>query len=81
MIPIKTIEELISKHSILEKELSEGSIDKKIFAEKSKEYADLNEIIQDAKKYISYEKEKLEIQKILEDKNSDKELKKWRNQS
>ena len=38
MIPAKTIEELIEKHSILEKELSSGSIDKKIFAEKSKEY-------------------------------------------
>ena len=30
MIPAKTIEELIEKHSILEKELSSGSIDKKL---------------------------------------------------
>jgi peptide chain release factor 1 len=74
MIPLKTVEELISKHSFLEKDLSSGEIDKKLFAEKSKEYADLNEIIQDAKKYISYEKNKLEIQKILDDKNSDTEL-------
>ena len=74
MIPLKTVEELISKHSVLEKDLSLGKIDKKIFAEKSKEYADLNEIIQDAKKYISYEKDRLEIQKILDDKNSDTEL-------
>ena len=74
MIPLKTVEELISKHSVLEKDLSSGKIDKKIFAEKSKEYAELNEIIQDAKKYISYEKDKSEIQKILEDKNSDTEL-------
>ena len=29
MIPTKTIEELIEKHSILEKELSSGEIDKK----------------------------------------------------
>ena len=29
MIPQKTIEELINKHSILEKDLSSGSIDKK----------------------------------------------------
>ena len=34
MIPKKTIEELIIKHSTLEKELSTGEIDKKIFAEK-----------------------------------------------
>ena len=74
MIPLKTIEELIKKHSLLEKDLSSGKIDKKLFAEKSKEYSDLNEIIQNAKKYISYEKDKLEIQKILNDKNSDLEL-------
>ncbi len=74
MIPLKTIEDLIKKHSLLEKDLSLGKIDKKFFAEKSKEYADLNEIIQDAKKYFSYEKEKSEIQKILDDKNSDTEL-------
>ena len=66
MIPLKTVEELINKHSVLEKDLSSGKIDKKLFAEKSKEYADINEIILDAKKYISYEKDRLEIQKILE---------------
>ena len=74
MIPHKTIEDLIRKHSLLEKDLSSGKIDKKLFAEKSKEYADLNEIIQDAKKYISYEKDKLELQKILDDKGVDSEL-------
>ena len=45
MIPLKTINDLINKHSLLEKELSTGEIDKNSFAEKSKEYADLNEII------------------------------------
>ncbi len=76
MIPHKTIEELIDKHSILEKDLSSGKIDKKKFAEKSKEYSDLNEIIEDAKKYITFDKDKLELEKILEDQNSDFELKK-----
>ena len=74
MIPNKTIEDLIYKHSLLEKDLSSCKIDKKLFAEKSKEYSDLNEIIKNAKKYISFEKNKIEIQKILEDKNSDEEL-------
>ncbi len=74
MIPQKTIEEMINKHSTLEKDLSSGKIDKKLFAEKSKEYADLNEIIEDAKKYISFEKDKMELEKILMDQNSDKEL-------
>ena len=74
MIPQKTIEELIEKHSILEKDLSSGKIDKKLFAEKSKEYSDLNEIIDDAKKYISFEKDKTELEKIKNDQNSDEEL-------
>ena len=67
MIPVKTIEELILKHSSLEKELSSGEIEKKLFAEKSKEYSDLNEIIENAKKYISFETEKEELIKILND--------------
>ena len=74
MIPRKTIEELISKHALLEKDLSSVKIDKKLFAEKSKEYSELNEIIIDAKKYLSFEKTKIELEKILEEKNSDKEF-------
>ena len=76
MIPQKKIEEIINKHSNLEKDLSSGKIDKKLFAEKSKEYSDLNEIIDNAKNYISYEKDKSELEKILVDKNGDEELKK-----
>ena len=76
MIPQKKIEEIIIKHSNLEKDLSTGKIEKKLFAEKSKEYSDLNEIIDSAKSYISYEKDKLELDKILEDKNADEELRK-----
>ncbi len=74
MIPKKTIEDLINKHSVLEKDLSSGKIDKKLFAEKSKEYADLNEIVENAKKYISFEKDKIELEKLLEDQSSDNEL-------
>ena len=75
MIPKKTIEELILKHSTLEKDLSSGDLDKKLFAEKSKEYSDVNEIIGNAKKYISFENEKKELEKILEDSAGDEELK------
>ena len=75
MIPLKTIEELISKHTLLEKELSSGETDKKQFADKSKEYSDLNEIIEDAKKYYGYENEKKELEKILEDDDNDGEFK------
>ena len=76
MIPQKTIEELINKHLNLEKDLSTGEIDKKKFAEKSKEYSDINEIIEEAKKYLSFEKDKIELEKILNDQSSDEELKK-----
>jgi len=75
MIPLKTIEELISKHSLLEKELSTGELDKKLFAEKSKEYSDLNEVISDVKKYSSFEKEKKDLDKIIGDPESDNEIK------
>ena len=64
MIPQKTIEELINKHKILEKDLASGKIDKKIFAEKSKDYADLNEIVENAIEYINFEKEKFELEKF-----------------
>ena len=76
MIPQKTIQDLLDKHSILEKDLSKGDIDKKKFAEKSKEYSDLNEIVENAKSYISFDKDKTELEKILLDHNSDDELKK-----
>ena len=76
MIPQKTIQDLLNKHSVLEKDLSKEDIDKKNFAEKSKEYSDLNEIIEDAKNYMSFDKNKSELEKILLDQNSDDELKK-----
>ena len=74
MIPKKNIDDLISKHSNLEKELSLGDLDKKSFAEKSKEYADLNEIINDAKIYISFENEKIDLEKMINDKENDNEI-------
>ena len=76
MIPKKTIEDLIKKHIALEKDLSSVEIDKKLFAEKSKEYSDLNEIIGIAKNYISFDKNISELKKILDDINTDDELKK-----
>ena len=75
MVPIKKVEDLINKHSNLEKELSSGNVDKKLFAEKSKEYSNLNEIIKEAKDYISFEKNKNDLEKIINDSSSDKEIK------
>tara|TARA_A100001015_G_scaffold218678_1_gene245826 strand:+ start:1321 stop:2394 length:1074 start_codon:yes stop_codon:yes gene_type:complete len=75
MLPLKTIEDLIKKHTSLEKELSSGEVEKKLFAEKSKEYSELNDIIENAKKFISYEKDKLDLEKIIEDPKSDEDFK------
>ena len=75
MVPIKKITDLISKHAFLETELSSGQVDKKLFAEKSKEYSDLNEIIQEAKAYESFEKNKIELEKIINDTTSDSDIK------
>ena len=60
MIPINKVSDLIAQHTFLEKELSTGEIDKKNFAEKSKEYSDLNEVIKEAKEYSSFELERRE---------------------
>ena len=76
MIPLKTVEELITRHSSIEKNLSTGELDNKLFAEKSKEYSDLNEIVRSAKDYISFQSEKEELEKILNDSSADEELKK-----
>ena len=75
MIPVNKVRDLISKHESLEKELSSGTVDKKKFAEKSKEYSDLNDIIKEAKEYLSFSKEKEELEKICKDKNSETEIK------
>jgi len=75
MIPLKKVEELIQKHKNLEKELSSGNVDKKLFATKSKEYSGLDEIINQAKNYLSFEKSKKDLEKIIDDNNSDKEIK------
>ncbi len=75
MIPINKVKDLISKHSLLEKELSSGEIDKKKFAEKSKDYSDLNEIIREIKEYYSFETDQEDLEKIINDESSDKDMK------
>ena len=76
MIPKKKVEELISKHSLLEKELSSGQIDKKKFAEKSKDYSDLNEIIKEVREYDLFNQNKKDLEKIINDKDSEQDIKK-----
>ena len=74
MIPLDKVKDIIIRYDILEKELSSGKIDSKLFAKKSKEYSNLGSIISIAKAYINYESEKKGLEQILEDKSSEAEI-------
>ncbi len=74
MIPLQKVKEIIIKYDNLEKDLSASNIDPKIFAKKSKEYANLGNIISIAKEYINFDKQKRDLQQILDDRNNDKEM-------
>ena len=74
MLPNTKVQNLINRHAQLENELSAGNVDKKSFAEKSKEYSDLNEIIKEAKEYIVFNKSKGELEKIINDAQSEKDI-------
>ena len=75
MIPFDKVREIISKHRLLEKELSSDKIDKKKFAKISKEYSDLNEILNDAKKYLSFDEAEEDLKKLIGDSSSEQEIK------
>ena len=74
MIPREKVRNLIQKHDNLEKELSTGSTDPKLYAKKSKEYSDLRNIISVAKEYLNFENEKSDLEQILNDKKNDQEI-------
>ena len=74
MIPIQKVKDIISKHNDLEKELSSGKVEPKMFAKKSKEYSNLGSIVPTAKKYLNFENEKRGLEQILNDKNNDYEI-------
>ena len=74
MIPLEKVKDIILKHNNLEKELSSGKIEPKMFAKKSKEYSNLGSIISTAKKYLNFEEEKRGLEQILNDKNNDIEI-------
>ncbi len=74
MIPIQKVKDIVVKYELLEKELSTGTIDPKSYANKSKEYANLGSIIEVAKEYINFNKDKKDLEQILLDKNNDSEM-------
>ena len=75
MIPLDKVKDLVTKHDSLEKELSTGSIDPKTFAQKSKEYSDLGNIIIFAREYLKFDQDQKDLEQILNDKSSDSEMK------
>ena len=74
MVPIDKVKDIINKHISLEKELSAGNIDPKLFAKKSKEYSNLSSIIDTAKSFIKFEDEKKDLENIAKDKSNDSEM-------
>ena len=74
MIPLEKVQDVVVKYDSLEKELSTGTIDSKTFAQKSKEYSDLGNIISYARSYIKFDDERKELEQILQDKSSDSEM-------
>ena len=74
MLPIDKIQNIIAKHDNLEKELSSGKIDPKLFAKKSKEYSSLGSIITTARKYLNFENEKKDLVNMVQDKSNDQEI-------
>jgi peptide chain release factor 1 len=74
MIPLEKVQQIVSTYETLEKELASGDINKKDFANKSKGYSSIREVINQARSYLGFEKEKAELEKIIEDKKSDKDI-------
>ena len=74
MVPIDKVKDIINKHISLEKELSAGNVDPKLFAKKSKEYSNLGSIIDTAKSFVKFEDEKKDLENIAYDKSNDPEM-------
>ena len=74
MVPIEKVKDIISQYAALEKELSSGNIEPKMFAKKSKEYSRLGRIISVAKNFVSFESEKKDLENMVLDKSNDREI-------
>ena len=74
MIPKEKIEAIVIKHDIIEKELSSGNVESKLYAKKSKEYSNLGSIVKHAREYLNFDQSKKDLELIIDDKESDKEM-------
>ena len=74
MIPLEKVQVIVKKYETLEKELTSGNIDKKDFVTNSKGYSSIGNVINEARSYNSFQKEKEELSKIIDEKNGDKAM-------
>jgi peptide chain release factor 1 len=74
MVPTDKVKDIIAKHDALEKELSSGNIDPKLFAKKSKDYSNLKGIILIAREFLNFENEKKDLLNMIQDKANDQEM-------
>ena len=74
MIPIEKVKLIVDTYKSLEQELASGDVDKKNFVKKSKEYSSIGEVINEARGYVGLKKEKMELEKIIDEKEGDKEM-------
>jgi len=74
MVPIDKVKDIINKYDALEKELSLGNMDPKLYVKKSKEYSSLGGIIKTAREYLNFEREKKDLVNLAQDKSNDKDM-------
>jgi peptide chain release factor 1 len=74
MVPIEKVKDIINQHNSLEKELSLGDVDPKLFAKKSKDYSRLGGIISVARQFVNFESEKKDLTNMMQDKTNDQEM-------
>ena len=74
MIPLEKGKEIIAQHDSLEKELSSGEVDPKLFAKKSKEDSRLGGVVSIARRFVNFESEKKDLINMIQDKKNDQEI-------
>jgi peptide chain release factor 1 len=74
MIPIDTVENIVSRFNELENILAKPDLKKDEFVSNSKEYSNLSEIINCAKDYLKVLEHLKSTKNILDDKSTDKEF-------
>ncbi len=79
MLPQEKVKNLIDRHIKLEKELSSGEVNKNKYAEISKEYSELSDIIKQAKEYLNFQKDIQDLNNIINDKSSDEDMREFAN--